>query len=247
MPDAFDFRFSSEYFDSETSLVYYNFRYYSPELGRWMSREKLGEGASWNLYMHTKNSPTLYWDYLGLDPKWYQGGGSVDKFLTGLTGIDRVADGITETARESDPTISPVPKDRQYESTGSYGGVEFGFIGGAGFSFVECCDENNCRKRMYFIKFCVGAMVGPGISSGKVNLSGKTCNKGAYEKWFLEISYKLVGSDIGYDDSNWGLPGNPTGISEAGFSFSPLLPTPISGKWCYYIFDHEDILGCCKK
>jgi RHS repeat-associated protein len=35
---ACPFRFSSEYLDSETNLVYYNYRYYSPELGRWLKR-----------------------------------------------------------------------------------------------------------------------------------------------------------------------------------------------------------------
>jgi RHS repeat-associated protein len=39
LADENPFRFSSEYFASETGLVYYNFRYYSPELGRWLSRD----------------------------------------------------------------------------------------------------------------------------------------------------------------------------------------------------------------
>ena len=33
------FRFSSEYFDKETGLVQYNFRYYNPKDGRWISRD----------------------------------------------------------------------------------------------------------------------------------------------------------------------------------------------------------------
>jgi RHS repeat-associated protein len=37
--DENPFLFSSEYLDSETNLVYYNYRYYSPELGRWLSRD----------------------------------------------------------------------------------------------------------------------------------------------------------------------------------------------------------------
>ena len=37
------FRFSSEYFDVRTELVYYNYRYYSPTLGRWLSRDPIGE------------------------------------------------------------------------------------------------------------------------------------------------------------------------------------------------------------
>ena len=37
------FRFSSEYYDSATTLVYYNYRYYSPVLGRWLSRDPISE------------------------------------------------------------------------------------------------------------------------------------------------------------------------------------------------------------
>jgi RHS repeat-associated protein len=55
MPDAFDFRFSSEYFDSETSLVYYNFRYYSPELGRWLSRDPISEKGFPMIYIDSQN------------------------------------------------------------------------------------------------------------------------------------------------------------------------------------------------
>lgn len=37
------FRFSSDYHDDETGLVYYNYRHYSPKLGRWISRDPAGE------------------------------------------------------------------------------------------------------------------------------------------------------------------------------------------------------------
>ena len=39
MASDFDYRFSSEVFDTESGLSYYNYRYYSPELGRWLSRD----------------------------------------------------------------------------------------------------------------------------------------------------------------------------------------------------------------
>jgi RHS repeat-associated protein len=49
--DENPFRFSSEYFDDESGLVYYNFRYYSPELGKWMSRDPIEEeGFSTSFY-----------------------------------------------------------------------------------------------------------------------------------------------------------------------------------------------------
>ncbi len=37
------FRFSSEYYDSELDLVYYNYRHYSPSLGRFLSRDPIEE------------------------------------------------------------------------------------------------------------------------------------------------------------------------------------------------------------
>lgn len=38
------FRFSSEYYDGETGLIYYNFRYYSSALGRWLARDPKADG-----------------------------------------------------------------------------------------------------------------------------------------------------------------------------------------------------------
>ncbi|OGV35170.1 MAG: hypothetical protein A2020_11540 [Lentisphaerae bacterium GWF2_45_14] len=39
--DINPFRFSSEYYDKETELVYYNYRYYSPILGRWIKDDPI--------------------------------------------------------------------------------------------------------------------------------------------------------------------------------------------------------------
>ena len=66
MPDAFDFRFSSEYFDSETNLAYYNYRYYSPELGRWLSMDPIEEFGGNNLYHYCLNNSIDLIDYYGL-------------------------------------------------------------------------------------------------------------------------------------------------------------------------------------
>ena len=59
------FRFSSEYFDEETGLVYYNYRYYNPELGRWISRDPIEEQGGFNLYGMIGNNPLHGWDKLG--------------------------------------------------------------------------------------------------------------------------------------------------------------------------------------
>ncbi len=49
-------RFSSEYFDDETGLVYYNYRYYSPRMGRWINRDPIEEEGGVNLYANCQNN-----------------------------------------------------------------------------------------------------------------------------------------------------------------------------------------------
>jgi RHS repeat-associated protein len=81
------FRFSTKYTDSETSLSYYGYRYYSAEMGRWPSRDPLEEEGfrmmqgmltgeplpekdprDRNPYAFVLNAPTNTYDYLGLQP-----------------------------------------------------------------------------------------------------------------------------------------------------------------------------------
>ena len=55
------FLFSSEYLDSETGLVYYGYRYYSPGLGRWTKRDPIGDVAFYiKKTKHKKDGLKLY-------------------------------------------------------------------------------------------------------------------------------------------------------------------------------------------
>ncbi len=60
------FRFSTKYYDVETGLYYYGYRYYSPKLGRWSTRDPLEEEGGINLYVFVENSPINLLDTLGL-------------------------------------------------------------------------------------------------------------------------------------------------------------------------------------
>ena len=67
------FQFSTKYTDSETDLVYYGYRYYSPALGRWLSRDPIEEQGGLNLYGFVKNDPVNYVDVIGRQtwmPPW---------------------------------------------------------------------------------------------------------------------------------------------------------------------------------
>ena len=60
------FRFSTKYFDQETQLYYYGYRYYDPLTGRWPSRDPIEEDAGSNLYEVVGNDLVGMWDKLGL-------------------------------------------------------------------------------------------------------------------------------------------------------------------------------------
>jgi RHS repeat-associated protein len=63
-------RFPGQYYDEETGLHYNRGRYYSPLLGRFLSRDPLGLTAGLNLYLYCENNPINLADPLGLWSGW---------------------------------------------------------------------------------------------------------------------------------------------------------------------------------
>jgi RHS repeat-associated protein len=61
------FRFSTKFWDEESGLVYYGYRYYSALLGRWISRDPSEEKGGVNLFGFCRNAPTLGCDRDGKD------------------------------------------------------------------------------------------------------------------------------------------------------------------------------------
>ena len=66
LADVNPFRFSTKYLDAETGMYYYGYRQYSPELGRWLSRDPLDEQGGINLYGFVQNDPLDLVDDLGM-------------------------------------------------------------------------------------------------------------------------------------------------------------------------------------
>ncbi|MBU1693693.1 MAG: hypothetical protein KKC51_06985 [Verrucomicrobia bacterium] len=60
------YRFSSKEWDGPVGLYYYGYRYYSPSLGRWLSRDHAAESAGVNFYLAVMNNPVSLLDALGL-------------------------------------------------------------------------------------------------------------------------------------------------------------------------------------
>lgn len=65
---ASPFGFSTKYTDLETGWCYFGHRHYSSELGRWLSRDPIGERGGVNLYGMVENDPINHVDMLGLFP-----------------------------------------------------------------------------------------------------------------------------------------------------------------------------------
>ena len=58
-------QWSSEFYDLELGLVYYNYRHYNPNDGRWITRDPSNEQDGWNLYRFIKNNCYTFIDILG--------------------------------------------------------------------------------------------------------------------------------------------------------------------------------------
>ncbi len=65
MASTFSHRFSTKYADDETGLYYYGYRFYSPGLGRWVSRDPIEESGGVNLCGFNQNDGINMTDYLG--------------------------------------------------------------------------------------------------------------------------------------------------------------------------------------
>jgi RHS repeat-associated protein len=60
--------FTGQRFDAETGLYYYKRRYYSPVLGRFLSRDPIGYQSGSDLYEYVWDNPLTRFDPLGTNP-----------------------------------------------------------------------------------------------------------------------------------------------------------------------------------
>ena len=96
---------------------------------------------------------------------------------------------------------------------------------------------------MFFWKFCIGGAIGGGITVGKVNMRGMSCNPKAYRGWFVEGGATIgpigIGIDVGLGDRGPGngipggihpstSPGGPSGTVEGGGGVGAGAPVKIT-------------------
>jgi RHS repeat-associated protein len=66
-----DFGFTGDYYHSASGLCLTVYRAYSPNLGRWISRDPSGEESGINLYDYVRGSPIKASDPLGLEAGFF--------------------------------------------------------------------------------------------------------------------------------------------------------------------------------
>jgi len=59
-------QFSSKALDKETNFLYFGYRYFSPEIGRWLKKDPIAEIGGLNLYSFSNNNGINFNDILGL-------------------------------------------------------------------------------------------------------------------------------------------------------------------------------------
>ena len=95
-------RFSSKYFDKETGLISFGFRYYSASLGRFISRDPKSEQGWVNLFSSLSGGGGDSWNYVGdlLDNAQESGYGGKDNSMAETT---ESANGYKDSSQDSAP------------------------------------------------------------------------------------------------------------------------------------------------
>ena len=116
------YRFSSKEWINNAGLYYYGYRFYDPNLQRWLNRDPIAEAGGINLYGYVGNSPVNRIDPLGFqydpyalgiigNPSSVQGGGDVSTWgpaaAAGFTGAALAVTGVGLVADAYGSAIFP--------------------------------------------------------------------------------------------------------------------------------------------
>jgi RHS repeat-associated protein len=174
-------RFPGQYYDAETGLHQNYFRDYEASIGRYVQRDPIGLDGGINVYLYSYQNSISYFD----------------------------PDGLRVMGQPGRPDNRGPGRNKGPPS--SFGGIEVVFIYGGGFTSVTCCNEQDQRIEMNFVKACIGPSLGYGASfEGVSGFSGKRCSPENYEGLFLEINLGPVSIDIGLNS------GGLSGTDEMG-------------------------------
>jgi RHS repeat-associated protein len=233
------FGFSTKYADAETALVYYGYRYYAPETGRWLSRDPIGEEGGVNVYGMVKNNPVNNWDRLGLYPGVPGHGYAISPAdaVRLITLIQRDADNqfdrMSALFNSYQPDamfpLSPAPSDRnkfrfQY-IIGLFGGAALDTD--SGNRFVYTC-KYGWIDMGHFFRNAHGAYLGPdaAIAAGARGV----------DLWQYYMAGKLA-RGIGISPSLSGYAVEDLVSNQAGRVFGDGLSGNLAGAWERFLKD----------
>jgi len=83
------YRFSSKEIEPKSGIYYYGYRYYEPNLQRWLNRDPIQESGGLNLYGFVGNGPINRVDPLGL----FVAANSADYYASGQAAADAMQEG----------------------------------------------------------------------------------------------------------------------------------------------------------
>ena len=167
-------RFSTKYTDDETDLVYYGFRYYQPDTGKWIGQDPIAESGGVNLSAFNSNDAVNQVDAQGLyeiDVHYY-----LTYFLAGKHRCfnDQAAKNIAnfDQGTDEDPTTMPGPgwyplpldPTRLFAPNG-VGGMIVHKLRKKGFPVVDNNDYRQQGANIYYHALHPGAAPGKGNQS----------------------------------------------------------------------------------
>lgn len=121
------YRFSTKYYDEETGLSDFGYRFYSAAVGRWINRDPLQESGGTNLYELANNNPINYADPQGLFD-WHAGSLGAYQFFSGIYHLGSGA-ALVLAGGVSEATIFGIPIGISAQTLGffkiSYGALNF--------------------------------------------------------------------------------------------------------------------------
>ncbi|MGA1826396.1 MAG: RHS repeat domain-containing protein, partial [bacterium] len=247
MVDDNPFRFSTKYFDEESGFYYYGYRYYSPELGRWLCRDPSGEIAGVLLYGFVRNDSLNYWDWLGYNKSRtadieYEKRFGLDAAIAGPNPTMKITDNIHGKTFSADNCMGKTGCKVNFKFEKAYAGIHTSSVYKVNLQGVYvkiaitiddttkcCCNEMNILQvtRVFEKNWRRGIVTDGPRHPTRRDRAGWGDSSAPSEGWYVD---RLLSATNPYFDS--GFSGNPGAF--------PLPPEPMTPA---ELFDAPGIYG----
>lgn len=190
------YRFSTKPLDAMTGLYYYGYRYYSPAMRRWFSRDPIGERGGAGLYTFAASRPTDHIDPLGTTPEESGGNHGTCTPKLSLEKMPEIVPGIRDNEKSVHSsasgewgwifkgTYSVIGSVIANDTGGTFSG-DLIAVGDARFGGMPQIEES-IHVGITFDVDCKGRQIELKKNSGKTSLSNGT--------WGVSIMIKPVSS-----------------------------------------------------